>query len=84
MEPYVFERLVGQELAVYQACDAICQHLKDEQPQQPLVLSVHGPPGVGKSLMHLLLARILYNKKPSKRQECPGQSCRAYKVPILL
>ena len=80
VEPYILSQLVGQELAVYQACDAICHHLKEEQPQQPLVLSLHGPPGVGKSLLHLLLARSLYNKKPTARQECPGQSCRGYKV----
>ena len=73
---------MGQELAVQQACDAICDHLAEEEPQKPLVLSAHGPPGVGKTMMHLLLARALYSKKPSAHLQCPGSQCLGYKVPV--
>jgi len=81
VEPYLFSELVGQDLAVQQACDAICDHLAKREPQKPLVLSAHGPPGVGKTMMHLLLARALYSKKPSDELRCPGTQCLGYKVP---
>ena len=80
LEPYVSSELVGQDLAVHQACDAICDHLATEEPQKPLVLSAHGPPGVGKSMMHLLLARSLYSKQPSDQLKCPGRHCLGYKA----
>ena len=82
LEAYLLSEIVGQDLAIYQACDAICDHLKAEEPQKPLVLSVHGPPGVGKSMMHLLMARALYNKRPSDDLNCPGSACLGYKVGI--
>ena len=80
LEPYLLSEIVGQDLAIYQACDAICDHLRAEEPQKPLVLSVHGPPGVGKSMLHLLMARALYNKRPSDDLSCPGSACLGYKV----
>jgi DNA replication protein DnaC len=82
VDPYLFSELVGQDLAVQQACDAICDYLAKKEPQKPLVLSAHGPPGVGKTFMHLLLARALCSKKPSEDLECPGKHCLGYKVPI--
>lgn len=72
--------MVGQELALRQAADAICDHLARSEPTRPLVLSVHGPPGVGKSLFHLLAARALYNRHIHEDLRCPGFDCAGYKV----
>ena len=83
LEPYLASQLVGQELALRQLADAVCDHTAGAQTpaQKPLVLSVHGPPGVGKSLAHLLLARALYNPDPAAASlRCPGPDCPGYKV----
>lgn len=45
-----------------------------------MIVSVHGPPGVGKSLTHLLAAKALYNKNPMVAEKCPGHHCAGYKV----
>lgn len=71
---------MGQELALRQATDAICDHLAQPEPIRPLVLSVHGPPGVGKSLSHLMAARALYNRHIHPDLRCPGYDCAGYKV----
>ncbi|BDA43300.1 probable chaperone protein ClpB [Coccomyxa sp. Obi] len=80
LEPYLLSEVVGQELAVSQLSDAICDHVSNDNPHKPLVVSVHGPPGVGKSMSHLLAARALYNQDPSQQTQCPGQDCPGYKV----
>ena len=83
LEPYLASQLVGQELALRQLADAVCDHAAGKQTpaQKPLVLSVHGPPGVGKSLAHLLLARALYNPDPAAAGlQCPGPDCPGYRV----
>jgi Cdc6-like AAA superfamily ATPase len=72
--------IVGQELALAQLTDALCHHLSQPRPKKPLVISVHGPPGVGKTYTHLWLARILYSKQPSAALQCPGMHCKGYKV----
>eukprot|EP00241_Pyramimonas_parkeae_P006772 CAMPEP_0114226676 /NCGR_PEP_ID=MMETSP0058-20121206/1364_1 /TAXON_ID=36894 /ORGANISM="Pyramimonas parkeae, CCMP726" /LENGTH=323 /DNA_ID=CAMNT_0001337427 /DNA_START=271 /DNA_END=1242 /DNA_ORIENTATION=- len=59
--------------------DAICDHLTEERPEHPLVLSLHGPPGVGKSLYHRMLAESLYNLSDSTKA-CPGPGCPSYYV----
>eukprot|EP00798_Chlamydomonas_sp_ICE-L_P008143 gene8143-1391_t len=46
----------------------------------PLVISMHGPPGVGKTFTHTLLARALYNKDPAAAAQCPGEDCTGAKV----
>lgn len=71
---------MGQDLALRQISDAICDHLATKSPSKPLVLSIHGPPGVGKSLFHQEAARALYSTHPSPTLECPGPDCRGYKV----
>ena len=74
-------RIVGQDLAVSQASDAICDHLGRARPDKPLVLSAHGPPGVGKSLMHLMAARALHCRQPgAPGLPCPGTACPGYRV----
>ena len=72
--------MVGQGLALKQLCDAVCDHVSNENPIKPLVISVHGPPGVGKSMVHQLAARALYNNEPEEDLQCPGIDCPGYKV----
>jgi pantothenate kinase-related protein Tda10 len=80
LEPYLSSKLVGQELALRQITDAICDHLALDEPQRPLVLSLHGPPGVGKSMFHRLAAQALYNRRIHDALRCPGLDCAGYKV----
>lgn len=80
VEAVLPREVVGQELALGQLTDAVCHHLAQRHPRKPLVISVHGPPGVGKTYSHLWLARALYNAQPSASLQCPGLHCRGYKV----
>jgi hypothetical protein len=80
LEPFLEARVVGQGLALRQLCDAVCDHINNPNPIKPLVLSVHGPPGVGKSMVHQLAARALYNAEPAGDMQCPGIDCPGYKV----
>ena len=75
-------QLVGQPAAIEQITNAVCDHLWHEKPPKPLVLSLHGPPGVGKSFTHFIAARSLYNVTAREAQEgaCPGDACPGYKV----
>ena len=83
LEPFMASQIVGQDLAVSQASDAICDHLGRACPDKPLVLSAHGPPGVGKSLMHLMAARALHCRQPgAPGLPCPGTSCPGYRVSL--
>jgi ATP-dependent Clp protease ATP-binding subunit ClpA len=78
-EPYMNEYLVGQRPAIRVLTDAICDFLEDDAKTMdgsPLVLSLHGPPGVGKTYFHKLAARVLYDAE----ERCPGRACPAYKV----
>lgn len=79
-EAYLSSEVVGQHLAVSQLTDAVCHHLARPRPGRPLVISAHGPPGVGKTLSHQLLARALYSRRPAAARDCPGRDCRGYKV----
>ena len=80
LEPFLDSQVVGQGLALKQLCDAVCDHVSNENPIKPLVISVHGPPGVGKSMVHQLAARALYNTEPGGDLQCPGIDCPGYKV----
>lgn len=71
---------MGQNLALQQISDAVCDHVANKAPPKPLVLSIHGPPGVGKSLFHQEAARALYSTHPSPDLQCPGSDCSGYKV----
>jgi replication-associated recombination protein RarA len=80
LEPYLLSQMVGQELAIQQFSDAVCDHVQKEHPLKPLVVSAHGPPGVGKSMSHLLAARALYSHHPNSVTSCPGIECAGYKA----
>lgn len=68
-----------QELALLQLRDVVCDHLSHERPRKPLVVSIHGPPGVGKTYFHKLLAEAVYNMTggPGRAAACdsgaPGE-----------
>jgi ATP-dependent Clp protease ATP-binding subunit ClpA len=98
-EPYLNEHLVGQQPSIRVLTDAICDFLDPESavPREdgaPLVVSLHGPPGVGKTYFHKLAARALYNKDLQESHShsysysssgvqgrgCPGRACPGYKV----
>ena len=66
----------------------VCDHLSNPRPRKPLVVSIHGPPGVGKTYFHKLLAETLYNMTglPGRAPACdsgvlahqemgPGSKC---------
>lgn len=80
VEQLLPREVIGQELALSHLTDHLCQHIAQKRPHKPLVISVHGPPGVGKTYTHLWLARALYNKQPAAELDCPGIHCRGYKV----
>jgi Torsin len=67
----------GQDVAIDQLLAAVCSHVSNKASKGPLVISAHGPPGVGKTWTHQLLARALYSNDGS---ECPGGQCSGYKV----
>ena len=53
--------LHGQDTAAHLLADAVCDHVENPNPTKPLVASLHGSPGVGKSYFHQLLAQALYD-----------------------
>ena len=92
------KEVFGQSFASTQFTSAICDHLWDtteERPLKPLVMSIHGPPGVGKSFTHFVAAHALYNVTSTLTAyhqntntnnvntntiACPGQACSGYRV----
>ncbi len=48
-------------------------------PKKPLVVSLHGPPGVGKTYFHKLLAEAVYNMTggPGRAAACESGSVRS-------
>ncbi len=80
IDSFLSQKIVGQDLAIRQLVDAVCTHVHQKHRSKPLVISVHGPPGVGKTYTHTLLARALYNSDPARANECPGEACRGAKV----
>lgn len=89
-EPYMNQYLVGQEPSLRVLTDAVCDFVPlpakmqmNELPKnnkKPLVVSLHGPPGVGKTYFHQLAARVLYNGNETVATHCPGRHCSGYKV----
>jgi hypothetical protein len=57
---------------------AALAHAAQPAPRKPLVVSLHGPPGVGKTYFHKLLAEAVYNMTgaPGRPAACdPGACC---------
>lgn len=52
----------GHAQLVYHLTDAICTHVKLRSPVDPLIISLHGSPGTGKSLFHQLVAEALFDQ----------------------
>lgn len=61
LRSHLAHHLHGQATATDLLADAICDHVENPRPGKPLVASLHGSPGVGKSYFHQLLAQSLYN-----------------------
>jgi ATP-dependent Clp protease ATP-binding subunit ClpA len=74
------QAVFGQDLALTLLTDSICSHITNPEPSKLLVMSVHGPPGVGKTFSHHLLAKSLYHKNPAGAVHCPGRDCSGYMV----
>lgn len=81
IDTYLSSHIVGQKLAIDQLVDAICTHIEHPHgSRKPLIISVHGPVGVGKTYSHTLLAKALYNSDPDSAVSCPGVDCLGSKV----
>lgn len=69
LRAHLHGHLHGQAVATDLLADAICDHLETPHPSKPLVLAVHGPPGVGKSYFHQLLAQAVYGAAVNEDDE---------------
>merc|ERR1712072_497100 len=74
------EEIIGQDFALDLMVTCICDYLDDTFLKKPLVISTHGPVGVGKTLTHRSLARFLYEVPRENWNACPGYECPAYKL----
>jgi len=54
LRAHLTHRLHGQPAAHHLLVDAVCDHVENPNPagKKPLVASLHGSPGVGKSYFH--------------------------------
>lgn len=52
--------LYGQHMALEVILKAVTQFMKNPNPPKPLVLSLHGPTGVGKTYVTKIIARNIY------------------------
>jgi len=83
LERHLAAHLAGQELAAQELTLAVCDHIAPwRSPAKPLVVSLHGPVGVGKTLFHRLLAEALYNRTQADGVLCERESaaCPGYRV----
>jgi hypothetical protein len=81
LRAHLHGHLHGQAVATDLLADAICDHLETPHPSKPLVLAVHGPPGVGKSYFHQLLAQAVYGAAVNEDDETRDGSLLAGKTP---
>ena len=81
--------LRGQPTGSALLADAVCDFLETPvgEVRKPLVVSLHGSPGVGKSFFHRILARAAYNATTTSTslrsdddEGCPGSGCPGYKI----
>ena len=54
-------KLFGQNIATQTVFSAISSHWSDDDPSKELVLSFHGPPGVGKTHLSNLIVKNMYS-----------------------
>ncbi|RVE66029.1 hypothetical protein OJAV_G00122530 [Oryzias javanicus] len=55
-------KLFGQHLASRIILRAVNEFMSNDNPEKPLVLSLHGPPGTGKNFVSKLIAQNLYKE----------------------
>ncbi|XP_036070483.1 torsin-1B isoform X2 [Oryzias melastigma] len=55
-------KLFGQHLASRIILRAVVEFMSNNNPEKPLVLSLHGPPGTGKNLVSQLIAKNIYTE----------------------
>ncbi|KAA0706661.1 Torsin-1A Dystonia 1 protein [Triplophysa tibetana] len=56
----LWKSLYGQDIALETILKAVTWFMKNPDPPKPLVLSLHGPTGVGKSYVVKIIARNIY------------------------
>lgn len=54
--------LYGQHIAAEVVLNAITSHVTKSKSKSPLVMSFHGPNGVGKSYVSRMIAKALYKQ----------------------
>lgn len=59
--------LYGQHIAKEVILSAINSHVRKSKSRKPLVMSFHGPPGVGKSYVSRMIAKAFYEKGENSR-----------------
>ncbi|XP_051947802.1 torsin-1A-like [Xyrauchen texanus] len=62
LEKDLRESLYGQHIALEAILKAVSLFMRDPEPSKPLVLSFHGPTGVGKSFVSKIIARNIFKK----------------------
>ncbi|XP_076157921.1 torsin-1A-like isoform X2 [Alosa pseudoharengus] len=61
LEMAVSNKLLGQHLASSIILKTVTRHMEYPNPKKPLVLSLHGLPGTGKSFVSRLIPESIYN-----------------------
>ncbi|KAG2496489.1 hypothetical protein HYH03_005314 [Edaphochlamys debaryana] len=78
--PHLQGSVVQQCQAIVPMFEAVCGHLRSVArgtAQKPLVMSLHGPPGVGKTFSALLIPQALFYDSPEDgAKKCKGRGCR--------
>ena len=58
--------MIGQPIATNTILSALRYHFNNKNPKKALVLSFHGPTGVGKTYVTELIEESLYSEKSSE------------------
>ncbi|XP_062385431.1 torsin-1A-like [Sardina pilchardus] len=67
LETALRERLIGQHLASPIIFKTVTEHMENPNPNRPLVLSLHGLTGTGKSFVSRLIAESIYHNGMQSR-----------------